>query len=137
MSLLQWDENLSVGVEQFDREHRKLIAIMNELFDAIQTGHAELVLGPILVRLVDYTMTHFSNEERAMREAGYEGLAEHKALHDELIRRVAEVQRHYREGAASVVSTELMDFLKNWLIGHIQIEDKQYAPVLARETAGV
>ncbi|MBP2290441.1 bacteriohemerythrin [Azospirillum rugosum] len=130
MPLMEWNDKLSVGVTQFDNEHKKLVAMVNELFDAVQAGRGKDALGKILDGLIAYTKTHFANEERYFQQLGYPDLAAHKAEHDALARQVLDVQQKYHSGATATLSMEVMNFLKNWLVKHIQGTDKKYGPFL-------
>jgi hemerythrin len=107
MPLMTWTPKLSVGVAVLDEDHKKLVGMVNELYDAMQAGHGKESLGPILGRLVDYTVPH-------------------KQQHDALTHQVLEVQRKYAAGAAATVSLEVMHFLRDWLINHIQGTDQKY-----------
>ena len=73
--------------------------------------------------------------EKALAAASYAGLEDHKKEHAALVKQVLEVQAKYKAGATALLSMEVMNFLKNWLIKHIQGTDKKYTPVLAK--AGV
>lgn len=126
MPLMEWTEKMSVGVTQFDNEHKKLVAMVNELFDAVQGGRGKDALGKILDGLIAYTKTHFANEERFMQQHGYPDMAAHRAEHEALARQVAEVQQKYHSGATATLSMEVMNFLKNWLVKHIQGTDRKY-----------
>lgn len=130
MPLMEWNDKLSVGIQQFDNEHKRLVAMLNELFDAAQGGHGKEVLGKILDGLITYTATHFANEERYMKEHKYADYAAHKAEHDALAKQVLDVQARYKAGASAALSMEVMNFLKNWLGKHIQGTDKKYGPFL-------
>lgn len=130
MPLMEWNDKLSVGVAQFDTEHKKLVAMVNELFDAVQGGRGKDALGSILDGLIAYTKTHFANEERYMQQHGYADFATHKAEHEALAKQVVGVQRKYHSGATPTLSMEVMNFLKNWLIKHIQGTDKKYTPFM-------
>jgi len=130
MPLMEWTPKLSVGVEQFDNEHKKLVGMVNELFDAAQAGRGKDALGPILDKLIEYTKTHFKNEESRMTAHKYADLAAHKAEHDALTRQVLEVQAKYKAGASAALSMEVLNFLKNWLVKHIQGTDKKYGPFM-------
>ncbi|MBX7192613.1 MAG: bacteriohemerythrin [Sandaracinaceae bacterium] len=130
MPLMEWNEKLSVGIKQFDDEHKKLVGMVNELFDGVQAGRGKELLGPTLDGLVSYTVTHFANEERYMTQHKYPSLAAHKAEHDALTKQVAEVQAKYKAGASAALSMEVMAFLKNWLVKHIMGSDKAYTPFL-------
>ncbi len=131
MPLMQWTDKLSVGVRQFDEEHKRLVGMINDLFDGMQAGKAQDVLGKILDGLVTYTRTHFANEERYFQQHRYPEGATHKAEHDALTQQVVDVQAKYRAGASTVLTLDVMKFLKSWLVNHIQGTDKKYGPFLA------
>ena len=130
MPIMEWNDRLAVGIAQVDMEHKKLVTMLNELFDAMQAGKGKEALGPILAGLVAYTKTHFANEEKMLKTHNYGDFAAHKALHDELTKQVLEVEKKFKTGASSALSMEVMAFLKNWLIKHIMGTDKQYVPAM-------
>lgn len=130
MPLMTWTPKLSVGVAVLDDDHKKLVGMVNELYDAMQAGHGKESLGPILDRLVDYTKVHFAREEKFFTQTGYPDAAPHKQQHDALTRQVLDVQRKYAAGATATVSLEVMHFLRDWLINHIQGSDQKYRPHL-------
>lgn len=135
MPLMNWNDKMSVGIEVFDADHKKLIAMLNDLFDAVQAGKGKDVLGKILDGLVDYTKMHFSREEQMMQKHSYVDYAAHKKEHDDLAKQVLDVQKKYQSGQTATLSMEVMNFLKNWLVKHIQGTDKKYGPFL--NTKGV
>ena len=129
MALITWNDNYSVKIKQFDDQHKKLIDMLNELHDAMKVGKGKEVLEKILAGLIQYTGTHFANEERLMKLHNYPGYEQHKKEHNLLALQVNDVQTQYREGNA-VLSQAVMTFLKDWLQNHIQGSDKNYAPFL-------
>ena len=130
MSLMEWTERMSVGVSQFDNEHKKLVQLINDLFDAVQAGRGREALGKVLDELIDYTKTHFANEEHYLKKFEFPGLDAHKQEHDALTKQVVDIQRKYHAGATAMLSMEVMSFLKNWLVKHIQGTDAQYTRFL-------
>ena len=52
MSLMEWNEKLSVGVPSIDAQHKKLVAMLNELYDAMQAKHSQEALGKVLDGLI-------------------------------------------------------------------------------------
>ncbi len=130
MSLMTWTEKMSVGVAVFDDDHKKLVAMVNELYDGIKAGQGKEALGRILDKLIEYTQVHFRREEQVFARTGYAAAVAHKKEHDDLTRQVVEVQQKYKAGPGSMLSLEVMNFLKNWLVTHIQGSDKQYGPHL-------
>lgn len=129
--LIEWSRSYSVGVRQMDAEHQRLIDIINNLYAAMRSGRSKDAIGTILDELVDYTKTHFAHEERLMQESSYAGFDEQKRSHEALIAQVVEIQGKYRAGTA--LGQEVMTFLKNWLVNHIQGLDKRYGPVMNKK----
>ncbi|MEI6306052.1 MAG: bacteriohemerythrin, partial [Deltaproteobacteria bacterium] len=123
--LLTWSPALSVGVKQMDDQHIKLIFIANALDEAMESGTGDNVLGMIFSGLVSYTATHFRDEEQLMAAYGYPQLALHKKQHEDLVNQVLDLRRKYSSGKAHL-STDVMDFIKDWIRDHIQGHDKQY-----------
>ena len=127
--LIKWNDRYKVNVRLFDEQHQTLVGLINKLHRSMKTRQAGSTMGQILAELVSYTKTHFKAEEDAMRKHGYPGLAEQQQQHKHLIQQVAETQKKMASGNI-MLSMEVMDFLKNWLIKHIQGSDKQYGPFL-------
>jgi hemerythrin-like metal-binding protein len=125
MSFISWDESYSVGVKILDEDHQKLIAFITKLHIALLAKETGPSMVKILDGLIDYTAYHFSREENMMSEAGYPDLEEQKIMHQKFVEKAKEFQDRFSSGKASF-SIELMSFLKDWLINHIQISDMKY-----------
>jgi hemerythrin-like metal-binding protein len=82
-----------------------------------------------LAALVDYTVYHFSAEEKIMMENKYPDYAAHKAAHTNLIETVTELSERIKRGDP-VMSTEVISFLTQWLRTHIKEIDRSYSPYL-------
>ncbi len=130
MPLMTWTEKLSVGVGVLDEDHKKLVGMLNELYDAMQAGQGRDLLGRILNGLVQYTKFHFAREEKFFAQTGYAAAGPHKQEHDALTRQVLDVQQKYAAGATTTLSLDVMQFLRNWLVNHIQGSDQKYRPHL-------
>jgi hemerythrin len=122
---VEWSDTLSVGIEEIDVQHQKLVDMVNEMHDAIRDRHGSDVFRKILDRLAEYTRIHFAVEESLMRILGYPEYEEHKAEHEELIGSVVDLQGKLDKGQASI-GFELMHFLKVWLTKHIMESDQKY-----------
>jgi len=129
MSLIEWSPVYSVKVKKVDEQHKKLVDLINQLHDAMKSGQGNTVTGIILQSLVDYTKTHFADEIRLMQANGYPDLARHQAEHDKFVKQVVEFQQKFQDGSAMLTMT-ILSFLKDWLVKHIQGEDKKYGPFL-------
>lgn len=125
MALITWSDSLSVKVKQFDDQHKKLVDMVNQLFDAMKTGKGNQVMADILKQLIAYTQTHFAAEERLMKQYGYPDFEAHKKEHNALVVQVLDLQKQFQEGKA-VLTQNVMTFLRDWLSKHIQGDDKKY-----------
>jgi hemerythrin-like metal-binding protein len=130
MPLMTWTEEMSVGVRALDEDHKKLIALLNELHEGILGGQQKAILEKIIERMVEYTIYHFEREEKLFTDAGFPASVEHKREHDLLTRRARNLQSRFECGQSTQLSLEAMNFLKAWLTGHIMGSDQQYAPYL-------
>ncbi len=125
MALLEWNDSYSVKVAKFDDQHKKLFAMINDLNDGMKAGKGKETLGAVLKGLIDYTATHFADEEKAMAQHGFLQLQLHKNEHNKLVKQVLALQADYAAGKA-MLSMEVMNFLRDWLNTHIVGTDKKY-----------
>jgi len=122
--------NLLLGIPSIDSEHQRFIDITNNLFAAMRDGKGNSFIGQTLDELAGYAKSHFTHEESLMQKAGFPGLAEHRRVHEECCRRIADIQDKFRSG--SVLSQEVMSFLKSWLSDHIMGMDRNYVPAMKK-----
>lgn len=122
---MHWTDNYSVGVGSIDADHKKLVGMVNDLFDGVKEGHGIETVGRVLDGLIAYTVEHFNREEHYFAQTSYPDAAAHKAEHEDLKKQVLEIQAKLKAGN-NTVTLETMGFLKNWLINHIQGTDKKY-----------
>lgn len=124
MAIIEWNSTLSVNIQQFDRQHMKLVDMINKLHEGIRASNANEVLGEIINDLARYTTTHFADEEQIMATYQYPDIAAHKAEHMEFSQQVRKLELEFRAGQ-TIVPLGVMIFLKNWLVSHIQVCDKK------------
>jgi len=127
MALIQWNDSLSVSVAEIDRQHQKLIGMINELNDAMRQGKGKDVLGKIINGLITYTGTHFKTEETYFDKFGYPDADSHKKEHSNFVRKVTEFKNGFEQSKIGL-TIEIMNFLSDWLQKHIKGVDKKYAP---------
>ena len=125
-NFVEWDDTLSVGIEEIDEQHKVLVDLVNKMHEAIHQRHGSDVVISILSDLAEYTRIHFAVEESLMRILNYPDYDNHKQVHEELLHTVADLQEKVASGKKSI-GFELMHFLKTWLVKHIMEEDMQYS----------
>jgi len=124
-SMFEWKTEYATGIGSVDAQHQTLFALGRELYAAMSSGQGKAVMGRILDRLVQYTQVHFAHEERLMQVHEYSNFVAHKAQHDALVKRVLTFQKEFKAGRATI-AVQVLQFLKDWLEGHIQHSDMAY-----------
>ena len=130
MGLIEWSDSLSVGIPSIDEQHRELVAILNELHEAMMERRGRDVLGGLFARLIDYTKYHFSHEEELLERAQYAEFTAHRTQHVMLAEKVKQLQAQFEAGKITL-GVEVMEFLRDWLRNHIAVSDKRYAGFLS------
>ena len=129
MALIEWDGSLTLGIAVIDRQHERLVAIINRLHDATMQGRGAAVVGEIMDELILYSATHFGMEEKYFAQFAYPDADEHKREHDALIEKVsafANDLEHAQGGSRSVLVKELLEFLKIWWRYHMMETDSKF-----------
>jgi len=128
---IAWSRVLSIGVEEIDEDHRKLVGIFNILNHAVIDRESPEYMAAVLEELINCTVWHFSHEERLMLKHRYEGSDEHKAEHRELIKSAKELQQGILQ-ADKPVAEEHIGFLERWLTEHILTADMRLGSYLSQ-----
>ncbi|MCS7179577.1 MAG: bacteriohemerythrin [Anaerolineae bacterium] len=131
---IEWTEDLSTGVPEMDEQHRRLIALLNEFYTAVERGEREEGIRLLFEGVDQYALFHFSAEEAFMEPIGYPDLASHRETHRMFRREYLTAAERYKAGNRKAVR-DLVAFLFSWLYTHIQKTDKRYG-IFARRPAG-
>jgi hemerythrin-like metal-binding protein len=127
--LMTFTDDYKVNIAHLDEQHKKLMGMINDLNNAMESGSPKDVVGDILNNLAVFAANHFKAEETLFDAHGYPETDSHKAKHVDLTNQVIDFLKKFQDGAANV-TPDLMAFLKNWLSDHILGTDKKYAPYL-------
>jgi methyl-accepting chemotaxis protein len=130
-----WQPSMAVGIDSVDRDHQRLFQLYNDLLQAVQDGSGREKMLPTLAALIDYTKEHFAREEQVMTDNRYPDFAAHKKLHDSFAAKIIEVQQGCTASRGNIVTLEILAFVRNWLIEHIQGCDSRMGIFL--NTAGL
>ena len=129
MSRIQWDESFSTKNPEIDAQHKKWIDMYNDLHETLLYGDIKQlsqISMETLQAMQDYARYHFSYEEEYMKSINYPDLVEHKRLHKDFDTRIYDLNREVREGR-TVLNTELVSIMRNWIVDHILHADRKYA----------
>jgi hemerythrin-like metal-binding protein len=122
MAPIEWKPAYSVGVADVDHEHRELIGLVNATAGAILEGAPPEAVERCFGDLLRAIGAHFALEERFMREAGYDRLAQHKADHERLLDRLRDIMDRADQDRDSVAGA-LVGTLEEWFAAHFRTHD--------------
>jgi hemerythrin len=133
MFSIKWDDNLSVGVQLFDDQHKYLVGLLNKTYNACMCTGIEGELKSILNELSYYSRDHFAAEERLMEDHGYPELGLHKIEHGIFTERIKSIHQDLYETRRNPAITpiDVVRFLGNWLTDHIMKIDKRFGMYVA------
>ncbi|MBF0160581.1 MAG: bacteriohemerythrin [Magnetococcales bacterium] len=129
--LFPWSDRMKIGLQEVDRQHRRLVDLINEIYAALKSGDSRRALDTVLPELLQYTQTHFQFEEKMFDQYGYPDSVKHKEMHKKLIAKVVSMVERLQQGED--VAMELLGLLKSWLTDHILKTDAQYAPFMRQQ----
>lgn len=125
MDYIKWYDSYSVGVRRLDDQHKKLIDLLNRMFDSVNDKNYGKAVQDVINEMIAYSEYHFETEEVLMEEYDYPHFAEHKIEHIDFKLKISEFMTKYENGTERL-NMEILKFLKDWLINHIRIEDNRY-----------
>ncbi|MFZ2162968.1 MAG: hemerythrin family protein [Sideroxyarcus sp.] len=133
MSLV-WREQLSVGNDVIDTDHRHLIDIINRVEQSLDARNRK-ELSAALESLSKYSQEHFAREEKIARAAGFEQVPDLSHSHEALIKQLDEIKTEIGgmgQEWSTAVAEKFTKLLRNWLIDHVIKEDLLMKPVLQK-----
>lgn len=124
--VITWKDSLSVGISSIDLEHKQLIKLTNDLGVAILEGEIQDSLKHIMDKLLEYTTTHFRNEEALLEKYKYPEREKHIEEHNKLTIQVMDLHREFHFRYAE----NIVEFLRVWLSNHIIHSDMEFGEYL-------
>jgi hemerythrin len=123
----QWTQDLSIGVEWIDGQHKELFNRINNLHDAIKQGKGKEEIINLIRFLDNYVVMHFSSEEKYMTKYDYPEYPSHKSAHKWFIREFSTIKSELEDtGSTSYLVLRINHLLGDWLITHIMKVDKAF-----------
>jgi len=127
---MHWDERVSIGVPEIDRQHQILFSVINQLMGLHEEGATDTF--DILEQLTHYLNYHFHTEHTLMLGLDYPDFQEHSASHQNFIDRVLGFLDDY-EHSKMPPPRDLLAFLHEWFIQHILQTDRRLGAFLQRQ----
>lgn len=125
MTLLEWKSEFSIGIPSMDFEHRKMITMINEIYDEMSQrkdpDSVEQFLGDIHAAI----NAHFALEERVMSDTGYIEYEAHKNDHEELLDQIRDMMDEFHKDPESGFEL-LRENLADWFEKHFASFDARF-----------
>jgi hemerythrin len=129
--MIEFDDNLLTHVEEMDKQHMRLVALLNNVYELLKEGKKEEAFELFKRELLSYVEYHLSEEEKFMEKIGYPGLDDHRKVHDMFRREVYNLAPHIEKGDPKAFRGAL-SYAWGWLYTHIAKTDKKYG-IYAKE----
>lgn len=126
MSILRWSPSFNVNIEIIDTQHQRMFELANIFYGELYNGASQEVLNEKLKELVDYSITHFETEEEMLLKANHPDLLNHAREHKQFIGELNALSAKVMAGDL-VISAEIINFLRNSIINHIFVSDREMA----------
>ena len=129
--MIEWDDKYSVGISKIDDEHKQFIDIVNEAIAAKEHNDNPEELKELLYSITMYAIKHFATEENYMIQFNYPEYQYHKEEHHDFSKKVIEYCERVNDGD-SQFADKILEYLKQWLVNHIQVTDRKYIDCFKR-----
>lgn len=123
---MKWEPMYSLGIEEIDKQHKKIIEMITKLEEAQFETDPEELIKEVLVELEEYTKYHFKTEEKYFKKFNYVDKEEHEEKHKEFISRIKTCKVSVENEDNSDHVKKLLTFLEDWLVEHIMFTDTKY-----------
>ncbi len=138
MFYFRWQDSYLTHIDELDEQHQRLVGLINDLYTDLLNCPEDMqkraCIAKTLDELVDYSIYHFSAEEKLMQEYDYPEYEQHKSEHEEFKRKVTQLMKVHAE-AANALPFPVVVFLRDWLATHVIHTDQRYGPFLREEMA--
>lgn len=139
VDIFPWSDNFNTGVDEIDQQHRKLVAILNQVASFITLQRTNIDPDNLIGELVDYAVFHFDSEENywlnSLPESEY--TKQHRDTHNQFIQRVNDLKESAKALSEEQWLDELLSFLASWLASHILKSDKHMALLVEAVHSGL
>jgi hemerythrin-like metal-binding domain len=129
--MIEFDDNLLTRVEEMDKQHMRLVALLNNVYGFLKEGKKEEAIELFKREILFYVEYHLSEEEKFMEKIGYPELDKHRKVHDIFRREIYNLASYIEKGDLKAFRAAL-SYALGWLYNHIAKTDKKYG-IYAKE----
>jgi len=100
--MVEFSETFKIECEEVDKDHRRLVDMVNEIVQAIDDGVCDNCADRVR-DFVTFTKRHFAREEQLLKKSGYPDVGRHHAHHNMLSQKM----EHLMEFASNAKDNEM------------------------------
>jgi len=126
MSLIEWNEDMKLGVPEVDFEHEELIGTINALGDMIHKTADKISIQALLGEINTQIESHFALEEKIMRDQNFTAYEAHKEDHDRLLEHIRTYMDETAKAKKRATFTPLGSQLSAWFTEHFKTLDRTF-----------
>ncbi|GAB4189501.1 MAG: bacteriohemerythrin [Calditrichia bacterium] len=130
--MLYWENRFSVKIDEIDNQHKQLFDVIRKILNSLKSTEKNNAISEIIESLCNYVEIHFRTEEEYFDKFQYPEADEHIREHNAFRSRIKETKKQLEKGEI-VLSTQLLHFLAEWVIHHIESMDQKYAGYFAKQ----
>ena len=138
LEIFPWNDNFETGIVEIDRQHRKLVDLLNSLVSHLAFQADAPALDAVFNELKEYTLVHFRDEE-AIWAAGLgddSWASSHRQAHASFVEEVLRLKAEDGVKPLDDVIEHIVGFLTHWLALHIIESDKRLSKAVLAVRAG-
>lgn len=136
MPFFRWIDAYHVGVPAIDTEHMQLVTMMNELYEGMLSGNADVIIDTVFDELVAYGENHMRKEEALFADISFPNAAWHTRQHDTFRKHIRELRDTATAANGKALALETLSYLKGWLTRHIEKADREYVDYMRESGKG-
>lgn len=134
--MIKWKDEYSVNFPEIDKQHKKLFEIGERIYYAASVDdgfdHYDEI-REFLNELTDYTVFHFDYEEKLLSQYGYPELEAQQFQHSFFVKKLRKFIDKDLENSQYSTILEIVDFVSDWISGHILKTDFAYRDFLTEK----
>ena len=130
---IDWKKEYETGIEKIDIQHKKLIDMINKLYDDVVIKKNCDSVQEIILELKLYTLFHFTTEEKLFKKYKYNNseFEEHMENHGAFAEKIGEFIGD-TSSSQFELGYRITEYLKKWLISHILGTDMKFASFMKK-----
>lgn len=137
MDKIVFDDNLKIGIDMIDTQHKQLIERINNFLSKIETGDTKTFsteLEQIFDFMAEYALSHFNDEEKLMESHNCPILEFQKMQHQFFLMEANKLKFDLKQkGLTPELLMKSQKLLVDWVKSHITQMDKKIKECIHKE----